>query len=267
LAAATDPPLRIGVVGRGRLGGALARAARAAGHSVALLRRRGGAPSGDPSLEEVELGPGLDWGSFDLVLLAFGLHAESPEVLAADESLSALRAIPAETSVASVVMSMPTAWLDDFLPEHAIVHFLTTPAAELAGAIALLPARAHRPGDVLRLRTALPALHWIEAAEPDYLRLGALMVGSAIAAVSLAYLAEALGPAFGGSGVEATEADLAYLEAVLDDAKRLLRLHGGDGRRAFSSVATPGGFTERLHDRIFARPWRPKDGPGEPPRR
>jgi hypothetical protein len=40
-----------------------------------------------------------------------------------------------------------------------------------------------------------------------------------------------------------------------------LRIADGDAFRAFSLVATPGGFTEHAHDQIFAAKWR---SPGNP---
>lgn len=241
--------MRVAVVGRGRLGSALGLAARAADHEATLLRRPAAAPAPASTLPERSLDDALDWGAFDLVLLAFEKKAASADALAADPGLAQLRRIPASTPVASVVMSPAPEVVDAFLADHAIVHFLTTPAAQLPGAIALLP----RPGpDATALRRALPDLRWIEADPSEYRRLAVLMVGSAIAAAALGHLGRLLAG-------EPTPSEGDYLEAVLDDAKRLLRLAGGDGLRAFAAVATPGGFTEALHDRVFARRWPPAD--------
>jgi hypothetical protein len=234
--------MRIAIVGRGRLGSALGMAAQSAGHAVALLRRPGAAATEDSSAPEAVLGPELAWGGFDLVVLAFEKHATSLDELEADPSLGQLRRIPTTLPIASVVMSPSPDLLDAFLPRHSIVHFLTTPAARLPGAIALL---RETGTDTSRLEQAFPALHWIRAEGPEYRRLALLSVGSAIAAAALAHLGRAL-----DAPIQSTDAD--YLERVLDDAKRLLRMTEADGFRAFSLVATPGGFTEKVHDRIFA---------------
>lgn len=237
--------MRVAVVGRGRLGAALAAAVRTAGHEVVALRRRGARARDDGPVPEAVLDAGTDWLAFGLVLLAFETHAASLAELERDEALRELRRIPAELPVASVVMSPPPELLDAFLPGHTIAHFLTTPAARLPGAVALL---RRTPADTAPLRAALPALHWVEADDEAYGRLGRLLIGSALAAAALAHLGRVL-------GVSPREAGVDYLDLVLDDAKRLLRLAEGDGFAAFSLVATPGGFTERAHDAIFATRW------------
>ncbi len=240
--------MNVAIVGRGRIGRALARAAREAGHDVVALLRVDADPASP--VAAARLGPDVDWRRFDLVLLAFEKRGADAAALAADPHLRELRRIPESTALASVVMAPTPDALDAFLGGRPIAHFLTTPAAALPGAIALL-----RPGraDATPLKRALPALRWVDAADDAaYQRLGVLMVGSAMAAAALAHLGRALGgsPAPG-------EAE--YLQLVLDDAKRLLALADGDGFRALSAVATPGGFTEKLHDAIFASRRPPGD--------
>jgi hypothetical protein len=167
-----------------------------------------------------------------------------------DATLRRLRDIPRAVPVASVVMSPPAELLDAFLPDHAIAHFLTTPAARLPGAIALLPGTS--PAEA-RLREAFPSLHWTDCDADAYRKRGVLLIGSAMAAAALAHLGRLL-----GAGPNPDEAG--YLSLVLDDAKRLLELTEGDGFAAFSLVATPGGFTEKIHNRIFQTSW-PLDAP------
>ena len=137
--------------------------------------------------------------------------------------------------------------IDSFLPNHTIDHFLTTPAARLVNAVAVLR-KTPRGGS--RLKEALADLHWIDAKPQDFLRAGVLMAGSAMATAARAYLVR-----LRGGQIDRAEIDL--LQHVLDDAKSLLRLNGGDGLRASSSVATPGGITETLHNAIFATKWPP----------
>lgn len=242
--------MQVAVVGRGKLGSALGLAARAAGHEATLLRRPGAAPNAHSPLPERALDGSLEWDAFDLVLLAFEKKTASAAELEKDPTLVQLRRIPVATPVASVVMSPAPEVVDAFLAGRAIVHFLTTPAAQLEGAIALLPQGSLH---TTPLRRALPGLHWIEAQDPaDYRRLAVLMVGSAIAVAALGHLGRLLGGA-----PTASEGD--YLQHVLDDAKRILRLNEGDGFSAFASVATPGGFTEALHNQIFAQRWPLED--------
>lgn len=241
--------MRVGVVGRGRLGAALGQAAGAAGHDPVLLRRPSSAANPASPLPEEVLGPALSWAGFDLVLLAFESKSASPADLERDAALSQLRRIPASTPIASVVMTPAPELVDAFLAEHAIVHFLTTPAARLPGAIALL---RRTPLDTQPLRAALPELRWIEADAEQFLPLAALMAGSGIVAAALAHLVRL-------RGGELTSSEVEVLQHVLDDAKSLLRLNAGDGFRAFSSLATPGGYTERLHNAIFATKWPLED--------
>ena len=236
--------MRIGVVGRGRLGIALGLAARSAGHAVTLLRQPASTPAADSPLTEDVLGPSLDWEDFDLVLFAFRKMASSIAELQQDPALLHVRRIPASTPIASVVLSPSTQLLDGFLPDHGIAHFVTTPAAQLSGAIALL----HRTAiDTTSLRAAFPDLHWIEVEEEEYRRLGFLMIGSGIAAAALAHLSGMLG--------ELSSTEVEYLQHVLDDAKRIMRLTDGDGFRALSLLATPGGAVEKVHNLIFAKQW------------
>lgn len=239
--------MKIGVVGRGRLGTALGLAARSAGSDVTLLRRPASPPADDSPLKEDVLGPGLEWEGFDLVLLAFRKKASSIAELEQDPALLHVRRIPISTPIASVVLSPSTQLLDHFLPDHGIAHFVTTPAAQLSGAIALL----HRTAiDTTSLRAALPDLHWIEVDDEEYRRLGFLMIGSGIAAAALAHLSEMLG--------ELSGTEVQYLQHVLGDAKRLMRLTDGDGLRALSLLATPGGAVEQVHNLIFAKHWAPE---------
>lgn len=241
--------MQVAVVGRGKLGGALGLAARSAGHEVTLLRRPDAAETPGAALPERAMDADLRWEGFDLVLLAFEKKATTVAELEQDMALAELRRIPARVKIASVVMSPAPEIVDDFLAGREIAHFLTTPAARLPGAIALLPRTSPDASD---LKRALPDLHWIDADASEYRRLAVLMVGSAIAAAALGHVGRLLAgtPAQG-------EAD--YLQHVLDDAKRLLRLNGGDGFRAFASVATSGGFTESLHNQVFSRRWPLED--------
>jgi hypothetical protein len=248
--------MQIAIVGRGRLGAALGESAQRAGHAVVLLRRPDASPARASAVPEAVIEPDMAWSRFDLVLLAFEMHAASVEDLARDATGSGLQRIPTSTPVASVVRSPSPDLLDALLPDHDILHFLTTPAARLPGAIALRPRTS---ADASRLEEALPELHWIEASETEYGRLAVLMIGSAMAAAALAHLARTLGVA----GSEA-EADVAYLGRVLDDAKRLLTLTDGDGFAAFSLVATPGGVTEKVHNAIFRAQWPLDDDEATP---
>ena len=237
--------MRVGVVGRGRLGTALGLAARSAGHTVTLLRQPESVVSGQSPLTEDALGPSLEWDSFDFVLLAFRKKASSIAELERDATLLQVRRIPASTPIASVVLSPSTALLDSFLPDHRIAHFVTTPAAQLSGAIALLPITQN---DTTALRAAFPDLHWIEVDEAAYGRLSFLMIGSGIAAAALAHLSAMLGEDLSSTEVE-------YLQHVLDDAKRIMLLTDGDGLRALSLLATPGGVIEKVHNLIFVKKW------------
>lgn len=243
--------MRVAIVGRGRLGAALGAAACSADHEVTLLRRPdapAGAASAGGGPREDALGPDLDWAVFDLVLLAFEKRASEVSELERDAALRELRRIPASVPIASAVWSPAPALVEAFLPRHAITRFTTTPAAQLPGATALRLRTDRAPAPVEK---ALSGLHWIEADERDYLRLGTLLVGSAMAAAALGHLAQILG--------EDLSADVDLADHVLDDARRLLRLAEGDALGAFASVATPGGLTERLHNRIFARRWPLED--------
>ena len=237
--------MRVGVVGRGRLGTALGIAARSAGHTVTLLRQPASVANDRSPLREDILGPGVEWEAFDLVLLAFRKKASVIAELERDPALLQVRRIPVSTPIASVVLSPSTALLDSFLPDHRIAHFVTTPAAQLSGAIALLPRTAT---DTTGLRAAFPDLYWIEADEEAYGRLSFLMIGSGIAAAALAHLSGMLGENLSSTEVE-------YLQHVLDDAKRIMHLTDGDGLRALSLLATPGGVIEKVHDLIFVKNW------------
>ena len=56
-----------------------------------------------------------------------------------------------------------------------------------------------------------------------------------------------------GENLSSTEVE--YLQHVLDDAKRIMHLTDGDGLRALSLLATPGGVIEKVHDLIFVKNW------------
>jgi hypothetical protein len=213
--------MRVGVVGRGRLGTALRLAARSAGHTVTLLRQPQSTPNDQSPLTEAILDPILQWKDFDFLLLAFRKKASFIAELECDEGLLQLRRIPNSISIASVVLSPATAPLDAFLPDHRIAHFVTTPAPQLSGAIALLPRSAI---DTAGLRAAFSGLHWIQVDEEAQVRLSFLMIGSGIAAASLAHPSKML-----GNDLSSTEVE--YLQHVLGDAKRIMHLSSGTGSR------------------------------------
>ena len=116
--------MRVGVVGRGRLGTALGLAARSAGHTVTLFRQPESVANDQSPLKEDVLGPSLEWEAFDLVLLAFRKKTSSIAELERDPALLQLRRIPASIPITSVVLSPSTELLDSFLPDHRIAHYL-----------------------------------------------------------------------------------------------------------------------------------------------
>jgi len=190
----------------------------------------------------------VDWSSFDLILLAFEKKASSVDDLRTDDTLACLLSIPEATPIASVVLSPSTDLLDSFLEGRTILHFVSTPAAALPGAVALIRDSIGNEGDRKPLMAALPELKWRVLPEAEYARLGFLIIGAGMAAASLAHLASLLG------GPE-SPLELEHLQDVLGDAQRLMSLSGGDGFEAFSRVATPGGFTEKIHNKLFTTEW------------
>jgi hypothetical protein len=240
--------MKIGIVGRGCLGTALGVSAEAAGHEVCLFRRETAQPNPSSPIEERVLNAEVDWSSFDLILLAFEKKASSVDDLRTDDTLACLLSIPEATPIASVVLSPSTDLLDSFLEGHTILHFVSTPAAALPGAVALIRDSIGNEGDRKPLMAALPELKWRVLPEAEYARLGFLIMGAGMAAASLAHLASMLG------GPE-SPLELEHLQDVLGDAQRLMSLSGGDGFEAFSRVATPGGFTEKIHNKLFTTEW------------
>ncbi len=240
--------MKIGIVGRGSLGTALGISAESAGHEVCLFRRETASPNPDSLVEERVLDAEVDWSAFDFVLLAFEKKANSVDDLRSDETLACLLSIPRETPIASVVLSPSTQLLDEFLAEHTILHFVSTPAAALPGAVALIRDSIGTEGDRKLLMAAFPELRWRVLPEAEYARMGFLIIGAGIAAASLAHLAALLGG-------PASRLELEHLQDVLGDARRLMSLTGGDGFEAFSRVATPGGFTEKIHNKLFTTEW------------
>ncbi len=240
--------MKIGIVGRGSLGTALGVSAEAAGHEVCLFRRETAQPNPSSPIEERVLNAEVDWSSFDLILLAFEKKASSVDDLRTDDTLACLLSIPKATPIASVVLSPSTDLLDSFLEGRTILHFVSTPAAALPGAVALIRDSIGNEGDRKPLMAALPELKWRVLPEAEYARLGFLIIGAGMAAASLAHLASLLG------GPE-SPLELEHLQDVLGDAQRLMSLSGGDGFEAFSRVATPGGFTEKIHNKLFTTEW------------
>ena len=240
--------MKIGIVGRGSLGTALGLSAEAAGHEVCLFRRETAQPNPNSPIEERVLNAEVDWSSFGLILLAFEKKASSVDDLRTDDTLACLLNIPKATPIASVVLSPSTDLLDAFLEGHTILHFVSTPAAALPGAVALIRDSIGNEGDRKPLMAAFPELKWRVLPEAEYARLGFLIIGAGMAAASLAHLASLLG------GPE-SPLELEHLQDVLGDAQRLMSLSGGDGFEAFSKVATPGGFTEKIHNKLFTTEW------------
>ena len=244
--------MKIGIVGRGSLGTALGISAESAGHEACLFRRATARPHTNSPIEERVLDAEIDWSSFDLILLAFEKKAGSVDDLRSDETLACLLSIPKETPIASIVLSPSTQLLDAFLEEHAILHFVSTPAAALPGAVALIRDNIGNEADRKPLMAAFPELKWRVLPEVEYARLGFLIIGAGMAAASLAHLASLLGGPL-------SRLELEHLQDVLGDAQRLMSLSGGDGFEAFSRVATPGGFTEKIHNKLFTTEWPLKE--------
>lgn len=240
--------MKIAIVGRGSLGTALGISAESAQHDVCLFRRKTARANPNSPIGESVLDAETDWNSFDLVLLAFEMQANSPDELRNDETLSCLLGIPSRTPIASVVLSPSTQILDAFLEKHTILHFVSTPAAALPGAVALIRDSIGSEADRKSLMAGFPNLKWRILPDDEYARLGFLIMGAGIAAASLAHLASML-------GAPHSPLESEHLQDVLGDAQRLMTLTGGDGFEAFSRVATPGGFTEKIHNKIFATSW------------
>ena len=240
--------MKIGIVGRGSLGTALGISAESAQHEVCLFRRKAAQANANSPIKERVLDAETDWSSFDLVLLAFEKKADSPDDLRNDESLACLLDIPPQTPIASVVLSPSTQLLDAFLGDHTILHFVSTPAAALPGAVALIRDTIGSETDRKPLMAGFPNLKWRVLPDDEYARLGFLIMGAGMAAASLAHLASMLGGTH-------SPLELEHLQDVLGDAQRLMKLTEGDGFEAFSRVATPGGFTEKIHNKIFTTPW------------
>jgi hypothetical protein len=240
--------MKIGIVGRGSLGTALGISAESAQHDVCLFRRKTAQANANSPIEERVLDAETDWNSFDLVLLAFEKKATSPDDLRNDETLACLLDIPSRTPIASVVLSPSTQILDAFLEKHTILHFVSTPAAALPGAVALIRDSIGSEADRKPLMAGFPNLKWRVLPDDEYPRLGFLIMGAGMAAASLAHLASMLGD-------PRSPLELEHLQDVLGDAQRLMTLTEGDGFEAFSRVATPGGFTEKIHNKIFTTPW------------
>lgn len=240
--------MKIGIVGRGRLGTALGVSAQSAQHEVCLFRRKTAKATSDSPIEERVLDAESDLTLFDLILLAFEKKVDNPADLREDETLACLLDVPPRTRIASVVLSPSTQLLDEFLAKRTILHFVSTPAAELPGAVALIRDTIGSETDRKFLMTAFPHLKWSVLPDAEYSRLGFLIIGAGIAAASLAHLASMLdGPL--------NRLELEHLQDVLGDAQRLMTLTEGDGFEAFSRVATPGGFTEKVHNRLFSTQW------------
>ncbi|MCP5056493.1 MAG: hypothetical protein GY937_07160 [bacterium] len=217
-----------------------------------MFRRESAKPKPDSPVEERVLDAGVDWASFDFIVLAFEKKASSVDDLRDDETLGRLLEIPCDTTIASVVLSPSTELLDGFLEEHSILHFVSTPAAALPGAVALIRDSIGSEATRKPLFAAFPELKWRVLPEGEYARLGFLIIGAGMAAASLAHLATLLGGPL-------SRLELEHLQDVLGDAQRLMALTEGDGFEAFSRVATPGGFTEKIHNKLFTTEWPLKE--------
>ncbi len=244
--------MKIAVVGRGSLGTALGISAQSAGHEVCLFRRASAQPKPDSPVEERVLDADVDLSAFDFIVLAFEKKASSADDLRGDETLAHLLGIPRSTPIASVVLSPSTQILDDFLEGRTILHFVSTPAAAVPGAVALIRDSIGSEAERKPLMAAFSELKWRVLPEAEYARLGFLIIGAGMAAASLAHLASLLGS-------PPSRLELEHLQDVLGDAQRLMSLTGGDGFEAFARVATPGGFTEKVHNQLFTTQWPLKE--------
>jgi hypothetical protein len=95
-------------------------------------------------------------------------------------------------------------------------------------------------------------LKWRIVDDSSYSRLGYLIIGSGIAAAALVHLASMLDGPLGPTERE-------HIQDVLGDAERLLTLTRGDGFEALARVATPGGFSEKVHNKILRDAWPLKE--------
>lgn len=237
--------MHIAIVGKGRMGHALAISAQSAGHEVTILTRKSAKTEAHQiarNLQSVS-----DWASFDVVVLAFHKRVASIDELAADPDLAALKFIPVSVPILSVVMEPDPMVITNFLSDHKVSHFLTTPAAEKPGGLAV---HMESSSDKAALQAAFPNLTWRRATDSEtYRRLGFIMVSSAMAAAAIGHHLQRLNPPF---NVE----DWDILACAVSDISRLLDVTDGDGLKAFGLVATPGGFTEQIHNALFKQAWK-----------
>ena len=172
--------MKIGIVGRGSLGTALGISAESAQHEVCLFRRKSAQANPNSPIKERVLDAETDWSSFDLVLLAFEKKADSPDDLRNDETLACLLNIPPQTPIASVVLSPSTQLLDAFLEGHTILHFVSTPAAALPGAVALIRETVGSETDREPLMAASSEQHFSQERPDRVVSLPAFLKVSAI---------------------------------------------------------------------------------------
>lgn len=237
--------MHIAIVGKGRMGRALAASAQGAGHEVTLLTRKGTATEAHQNARNLQ--SISDWTSFDIVVLAFHKQVASTAELEADPDLAALKSVPVTIPILSVVMEPDPKVIASFLSDHKISHFLTTPAAEKPGGLAVY---LEPSSDKAALQTVFPNLTWRGATDPEtYRRLGFIMVSSAMAAAAIGHHLQRLTPPL-------TREEKDTLACAVSDISRLLDVTDGDGFEAFGLVATPGGFTEQLHDTLFKQAWK-----------
>lgn len=244
-----EPNLKIVVVGPGRIGMPLARAARAAGQDVTILAREG-SRSGNAARTEgflvfTEVSSDK-WSDVDLIL--FAVAPENPERFSSPNQLKtafhALAAAAPSTPVASVSGRLDLQALATLFGDRALGRFFCSPAIADPDALRFFDSGSSRDA-LCALEVALPSPAWRPVPSDAFDRYGALLTAAALVCAPLIELRDSLGPL--------TEDEDHFLASTLEEAGRLLRAHGGDPAASLLSALTPGGMTASFCQRVFRR--------------
>ncbi|QUR68938.1 hypothetical protein [Mycobacterium spongiae] len=229
--------MEVGIVGGGRLGLPIAKAALASGAKVSVLTRESkpgpGWPRGAQYLDQDAV---VQFPSFDLVVLALPAQELRRATLGAK--------VPAFTPIASAIADLPLRELAEHFPRHLLARFMCTAAIVeeggvifhdsdsdprvLEGLLQCLPQRCSQP---------VPSDHF-----DRYTRIlvAAPLICAAVSQIQTHTLGGDLSPR-----------ENQLLIRMLSEAEMMIRSNGGNPDRALQSALTPGGITDREVARIF----------------
>lgn len=214
--------MNILVVGQGRIGLPIAKAARGQGHNTAAV-----ASTTAPSEERLR--------ATDLIVLAAAVEDDRyPDFTSFQASIDWFQSAQPELPIASVTPLTPDQ-IQQLTGPRPSVRFMCSSAVTDPQSLRFFD-QSGESRAVDQLQAALPGA-WKAVGREDFDRYTRLLVASALHCALLSEIEDQ---------IEGGDRETSFLQDTLVEAKRMIEANGDSAEKALASARTPGGLTDTI---------------------